>query len=72
MLDTDEMRMRNVRSVVMYLGDGGVRQLDVQRSRVRGRNGGRLGDADHVVNRLQTMAYVTRVSTTSYHFDYSV
>lgn len=48
MLDADEMRMRDVRSVIMYSGDMAVR-LDVQGLRMRGWNGGMLGDVEHMM-----------------------
>lgn len=48
MLDADEMRMRDVRSVIMYSGDVAVR-LDVQGLRMRGWNGGMLGDVEHMM-----------------------
>jgi hypothetical protein len=38
----------------MYFGDRAVRQLDVQGLRMRGWNGGRLLNVEHMVNRLQT------------------
>ena len=48
MLDADEMRMRDVRSVIMYSGDVALR-LDVQGLRMRGWNGGMLGDVEHMM-----------------------
>jgi len=53
-LDADEMRMPNMRTGIMYFGDRGMRQLDVQGLRMRSWNGGRLLDVEHMVNRLHT------------------
>jgi len=52
-LDADEMRMRNVRAGIMYSGDRGMWQLDVQGLWVRSWNGGRLRDVEHMMNRLR-------------------
>lgn len=51
MLDADEMRMRNMRSVIMYFGDMAI-CLEMQGLRMRGWNGGMLGDGQHVMNLL--------------------
>lgn len=51
MLDADKMRMRDMRSVVMYSSDVAL-CLDVQGLRMRGWNGGMLGDVEHVMNLL--------------------
>lgn len=51
MLNTDQMRMRNVRSVIMYFGDVVVR-LVVYRVRMRGWNRGMLRDVEHMMDLL--------------------